>query len=102
MNYAIPLGLIFNELITNALKYAFPLTHSGEITFNLSSSPEFLKIQMSDNGVGLPDSIDPMRSETFGFRIIRLLVEQLSGKLDCFRSNGTTFVLTVPAEDAKN
>lgn len=96
LNIAVPLGLIFNELITNSIKYAFPPGQPGRIEIDLNESSEMLKIRMSDNGVGLPVSVNPLTSQTFGFTITRLLVDQLKGTLESSVQNGTTFLLTLP------
>ena len=95
LQIALPLGLIFNEMLTNAIKYAF---HEGRgtIRVDLGKTDSILDFAISDNGAGLPDNVDPLNSKTFGFRIIRLLIEQLSGRLQVFRENGTKFILNIP------
>jgi two-component sensor histidine kinase len=95
LQIALPLGLIFNEMLTNAIKYAFQDGH-GSIHVDLGKKDSILDISISDTGIGLPESVDPMKSKTFGFRIIRLLVEQLSGRLQVRRDNGTQFILSIP------
>jgi len=89
---AIPLGLIVNELFTNALKHAFPGERRGEISIALhpAGNGEHL-LTFKDNGVGLPDSFLPGQSETLGFQLVTLLVDQLEGRLDIGRRDGTEF-----------
>ncbi len=89
---AIPCGLIINELVTNAVKHAFPGTDTGEvfIEFGLDNQENnFLMIK--DNGVGLPSNIDFKNSGTMGFQLVNTLVNQLNGSVIISRDNGTTF-----------
>lgn len=96
LNTAIPLGLVFNELITNSVKHAFPPGHTGKIAIELFKDQDLLKIRLTDDGVGLPASVDPRTSQTFGFRIVRLLIEQIGAALETSSQAGTTFLLTIP------
>ena len=73
---AISVGLIVNELVTNALKHAFPDDHGGAVTVTLQRTPA-LTIVVEDNGVGLP----AVREDQMGSRLILLLTEHLGGKL---------------------
>jgi two-component sensor histidine kinase/PAS domain-containing protein len=89
---ALPLGLIANELLTNAFKYAFPRHQDGEIQVHLHEHHEGMFIlRIKDNGVGLPDSFSMDSEKSLGMFIIKLLVEQLDGELEISRQNGTTF-----------
>jgi PAS domain S-box-containing protein len=89
---ALPVGLIINELLTNAFKYAFPDKNPGTILVGLSEAEEdFCLITVSDNGVGLPANFIPESSSSLGMYIVRLLAEQLDGTLQIDRTNGTTF-----------
>lgn len=90
---AVPLGLILNEAITNALKYAFQQTGNGIIRIDCSDHPQNknYSLTISDNGAGLPDGFDPDTSRTLGFRIIRELTRQLRGQVH-FTSNGGTII----------
>lgn len=73
---AVPLGLIANELVTNALKHAFPDGRSGTIRVTLKGASSFALI-VEDNGVGCPLH----KEERLGSRLTRLLAEQLGAKL---------------------
>src|SRR5215471_2008641 len=73
---AVPLGLIANELVTNALKHAFPDERSGAVRVVLRKTHP-LVLMVEDNGVGCP----PDKQERIGSRLIRLLAEQLKAKL---------------------
>lgn len=73
----VPLGLILNELLTNALKYGFPNERKGEIKVTMKQIEQNLFLEVRDNGIGLPEETDK-KSGSFGLN----LVEVLSGKLD--------------------
>ncbi len=93
---AIPCGLILNELVTNSLKHAFPEGRQGEISVLLSQEGEnMLKMVIGDNGTGFPDNIDFQNTESLGLQLVNTLVEQLKGKIELQRENGTRFILTL-------
>jgi PAS domain S-box-containing protein len=80
---AIPCGLVINELITNALKYAFPGNRKGEINIQLSrTKDDLITLIISDNGVGIPGEKDIFSSDTLGIQLLTSIVEhQLIGKI---------------------
>ncbi len=87
---AVPIGLIVNELLTNALKYAFPQDAKGNISISLSkSNPETLTLKVSDNGIGKIEGIAP-RGTGFGSQLIQLLTQQLNGEMTEDNQNGTS------------
>lgn len=98
---SIPCGLIVNELITNALKYAYP-NSKGEILVRLSSDSENVTITVSDAGVGLPSDFDWKKSKTLGMTIIHALTKQLDGNLEIGPPPGATFTLRIPQESRKD
>lgn len=89
---AIPLGLITNELATNAYKYAFTESSGGliEIDFKRTSDNKVL-LQISDNGKGIPEGIDFENSPTLGLKLVRMLIKQIKAKLTLNANNGTVF-----------
>jgi two-component sensor histidine kinase len=89
---AIPCGLIINELVSNALKYAFPPGQSGEISVELSriAENEFLLI-VRDDGIGLPKDFDWRTSNSLGLKLVTDLTMQLDGKMQVETTHGTTF-----------
>jgi PAS domain S-box-containing protein len=90
INNAIPCGLILNELISNALKYAFPDGREGEITVGFRRRPDArLELFVRDNGVGLPAGLDIRRAPTLGLQLVNLLTGQLDGTLELNRERGT-------------
>ena len=91
---ALPIGLITNELLTNAFKYAFPNQQEGQILVQLKKEDDGeLTLSIKDNGVGLPDSFSLDSEKSLGIFIVRLLVEQLDGKIEISRNNGTAFTI---------
>lgn len=95
LNTAIPLGLIFNELVTNSLKYAFASKQDGFIEIQCNPVDGGIQLCFSDDGPGLPDEIDFETSETFGFRIIRLLAQQINGTVTISPGKGAIFQITI-------
>jgi PAS domain S-box-containing protein len=94
---AIPCGLIVNELVTNALKHAFPSpqeieSEEGEICILLYAQDGQYTLEVSDNGVGLPQR---QEETSLGLHLVRLLARQLGGTLDASagRPRGTTYTL---------
>lgn len=98
MSQAIPCGLILNELLTNALKYAFPKGRAGEIVVALrGGEDELVTLTVSDNGVGLPAELDSRTSQSLGLRIVDILRRQLDGTVQRQAgAPGTSFSLTFP------
>jgi two-component sensor histidine kinase len=95
---AVPCGLIINELFTNAIKYAFK---SGAVDPTISVttavSPDgMVQLVVSDNGRGIPDSVDPERVQTLGMQLIVSLTSQLHGTWSLSRSGGSTWTIVFP------
>jgi PAS domain S-box-containing protein len=83
LDLAIPCGLILNELISNALKHAFPDGRSGVIALTLRAEKNGdCVLQVTDNGAGLPDHLYPDAHRSLGLRLIRSLVRQIRGSFD--------------------
>ncbi len=79
----IPLGLIINETVTNALKYGFPEENSGEILIKLSAQEEKkYELYLGDNGIGFPESVNPKKSKSLGLKLIHNLSRQLRGTIE--------------------
>jgi two-component system, sensor histidine kinase PdtaS len=94
---AIPLGLIASELVSNALKHAFPNTRSGEITVSLHAVNDGnVRLVVSDNGIGLPPDVNIRSMRSMGMTLIHNLVEQLEGSISLERDRHTRFIVTFP------
>jgi PAS domain S-box-containing protein len=92
---AIPYGLIINELVSNAIKHAFPNGRSGEIAISLRADDRgVLTLTVADNGVGLPPGLDFRNTETLGLQLVNLLTKQLWGELSLLNKGGATFIIS--------
>ncbi|NJD52143.1 MAG: PAS domain S-box protein [Candidatus Methanoperedens sp.] len=93
IDFAIPCGLIINELVTNSLKYAFPEDIKGEIGIVLhKTDKEMFELVIGDNGIGLPKDLDFRKTESLGLHLVTILTEnQLHGEINLIRNHGTEF-----------
>ncbi|MFB2968736.1 PAS domain S-box protein [Aerosakkonema sp. BLCC-F183] len=92
---AIPCGLIINELVTNALKYAFNDREIGKLCVNFYRlDRDSLRLEVSDNGVGLPPDFDIEEIDSLGLQLVYNLTEQLDGEIAIDSSRGTAFQIT--------
>jgi two-component system, sensor histidine kinase PdtaS len=114
---AMPLGLIINELVSNALKHAFPANaaeRSGEIWVSVQRQPDSLVQQagaaqeqegsdsgfilvVGDTGVGLPEGLDLELTQSMGLQLVQSFTLQLRGRLTVQRNPGTIITVTIPA-----
>jgi PAS domain S-box-containing protein len=89
---AIPCGLILNELVSNALKYAFPENRGGRIHVIFRRGKHHVyELIVKDNGVGIPDTIDFNKTKSLGLLLVRILANQINGRVQLLRKNGTVF-----------
>jgi two-component sensor histidine kinase len=100
---AIPCGLILNELISNSYKYAFPGELKGNIHLSFGIDKESKTdyhyfIEISDDGIGIPLTIDIKKTDSLGLQLIEMLTAQLGGTLNLDRSKGTKFTIHFPVE----
>jgi two-component sensor histidine kinase/tetratricopeptide (TPR) repeat protein len=90
------LGLILNELLTNAIKYAFDGRDAGDIHIKLQSREDKFELIISDNGIGISKDYDDQNPHTLGLSIVQMLIQQLYGTMTVDRINGTSFTLVIP------
>ncbi len=88
---AIPCGLIINELVSNAIKYAFPENSFGEIYISMNHVNETYTLIVRDNGVGMKTGINIKKPDSLGLQLVKLLTGQLTGSVEITNSNGTEF-----------
>jgi PAS domain S-box-containing protein len=94
---AVPLALVVSELITNAVKYAFPDGRSGKLTVSLRDEGSRVEICVSDDGIGLPEDFNPAAGGGLGMRIVTALVRQVRGTLSIKSADpGAEFVISIP------
>lgn len=99
VNAAIPCGLIINELVSNALKYAFPEGRSGTVWIRLvATEGENGVLTVEDDGIGLSRNIDFENTTTLGLQLVNTLTRQLNGTIVLSRDSGTAFSITFPVE----
>ena len=96
---AVPCGLILNELITNAYKHAFEGREKGTIEIDLNRKGNTAILQVSDDGVGVPDKFDKELSDSLGVTLVKTLVKQLKGEISVENRNGTTVSITFELPD---
>lgn len=96
INKAIPCGLIINELVTNALKHAFPSPNEGVISITLEEAAGEVTLVVEDNGVGISETVNLALSATLGLQLVNLLADQIGGELTLNRAAPTRFTLRFP------
>ncbi len=101
----LPLGLIVNELLTNAYKYAFPDNKEGNIWVTYKKAPRRKKstvemrcLTVRDDGIGLPSDFDFSQRTSMGSQIIHLLTRQLEGEIKINGTKGASFSIILPSE----
>ncbi|MEE3715882.1 PAS domain S-box protein [Tumidithrix elongata RA019] len=94
LDIAIPCGLIVNELVSNAIKYAFPHRYAGKIDIMFTYENSRHRLAIGDNGIGFPETLDFRNTESLGMQIVCALTRQLGGTIALNREGGTTFVIT--------
>jgi two-component sensor histidine kinase len=98
---SIPCGLILNELVSNALKHAFPGGKEGEINIRMRSEESLVALTVQDNGIGFPESIDLTNLKSLGLELVNLLVGQMNGRMDMQVVGGTTWTITFPIKNER-
>mgnify|MGYP003895668703 CR=1 FL=1 len=93
LDQAIPCGLILNELITNAMKYAYPYNKGGEISISVKEKDNKISMSIADFGVGFPKGFKIDDSETLGLSLVDTLIDQVDGQLSLKTEGGTEFLI---------
>jgi PAS domain S-box-containing protein len=91
---SVPCGLILNELVTNALKHAFPQGREGKVNISMKAEGDQFTLTVSDNGIGFPEAVDFQNTKSLGLELVNLLVGQMNGAIDLTVEGGTTFTIT--------
>ncbi len=120
MDTAIPLGIIVNELVSNSFKHAFIGKDNGRMYVNLRrekngeriNSREKIKyegcksasfiVKISDDGIGIPKSIELENPNSLGIQLVTTLVDQLDGELELKRSNETEFTIRFTVREKRS
>jgi two-component sensor histidine kinase len=97
LRQAVPLALILNELVTNALKYGCPTDRPGRIRVGLGTEGEAYRLSVSDDGEGLPKGFAPRSTTSLGMRAIEALARQLGGRFVVEQpESGAAFAVVFP------
>lgn len=91
LDISIPCGLIVNELVSNALKYAFKEKGEGAVFIELKKIEGKIKMVIGDNGSGIPENVNFRNTETLGLQLVNTLTEQINGTITMKRNKGTIF-----------
>lgn len=103
LDLAIPCGLIINEIVSNALKYAFVDNSEGaEVTIQMQIMNDDLVLKVGDNGIGLPKNIDYRNTESLGLQLVVTLTDQLSGIIALDLEKGTNYTIIFKHNQVKN
>lgn len=101
LNVAIPCGLLLNELISNALKHAFPGARRGALRVTLRREGEACSLRVADDGIGLPPDFEARRATSLGVKLVERLVHQLGGAIErTSEGEGTRYLIafTMPSD----
>src|SRR5690554_1525823 len=95
MNQAVPFGILANELITNALKFAFKGRKEGKIQLELRNEGDKVFFSVSDDGIGLPSNFEKIKDKSLGMTLVETVVSQLNGRFTWgqLNGNGTKFYI---------
>jgi len=91
LDLSIPCGLIINELVSNALKYAFEEGKKGYILIQLYLKDGVVYLSISDNGKGFPKDIDYRNTDSLGLQLVTTLADQINAEITLKNTKGTTF-----------
>jgi two-component sensor histidine kinase len=101
VNQAVPCGLIINELVTNAIKHAYPDAESGLVEISICQKERNIFLAVRDGGIGLSDDFSLENTDSLGFTLIRILSEQLNANVTIDSQNGTTLSVVFEKENKK-
>lgn len=100
VDIAVPCGLIINELVTNALKYAFPANYGKEKLINIrfkELEDDLIRLDVSDNGIGFQHAVEWESVKSLGLFLVKILSEhQLMGTVNVYHEEGSRFVIEFP------
>lgn len=94
---AVPLGLIFNELLNNAFRHGFAGSKNGKLSITLKKQDDSILLCVADNGHGLPEDFDLQNVQSLGMKLVKTLTKQLKGEVEVTRGEWTSFQITFPA-----
>lgn len=95
------IGIAVNELVSNALKHAFAGRDTGTLAVSLRRGEDQVVLTVADDGVGMPESVDPANSTEVGLTVVQAVVQQLNGELTVERAGGTGVSIRFPVPEAE-
>ena len=87
------MGLIINEALTNSIKYAFPNGRRGEISVSLTDANGKYKLELADNGIGIPEGKANVKNNSLGLELMKGLVKELGGNIIFENANGVKITI---------
>ncbi|MBE2225897.1 MAG: PAS domain S-box protein, partial [Ignavibacteria bacterium] len=99
---AIPLGLLINEVLSNSLKHGFNENAEGKIYIELTENENEYILKLGDSGCGLPEEIAPGKTNSLGMTLIKMLCDQIDGKIELNLNNGTEYIVKFPSKSYKD
>jgi two-component sensor histidine kinase len=97
LDFAVPFGLLLNELLTNAQQHAFPGGFTGRVDIRIESEDGLL-LSVADNGLGMSEDIRLEGAKTLGLNLVNVLAQQLCGEIVLDRTMGTKWTITFPTK----
>ncbi|MEP6803382.1 MAG: sensor histidine kinase, partial [Flavobacterium sp.] len=95
VSQAIPIGLILNEAITNAIKHAFASGEKGTVTITLKHfEDDYFLLEIADNGIGIDGEINISKYNSLGMKLMEGLSKDLNGKFEIINNNGLKIAIT--------
>ena len=95
IDFVIPIGFVLNELISNALKYAFPDKESGILTIALEQKGGELILKVKDDGIGFPQGLNIYQAKSFGYKLVKAFAQKLKARLEVYNDNGACILLHI-------
>lgn len=94
INTSIPLGLMLNELISNALKHGFPQGMGGDVNIYFKPNGDQYQLKVGDTGISFPKDVDYQNTDSLGLQLVNNLTKQIDGQIELDTSQGTEFTIT--------
>lgn len=91
LEQAIPCGLLATEILTNSIKHAFPEQQRGQVRLMLTQADQQITLMISDNGIGLPATIELGKGNSLGMQLIPAFIAQLNAQIELCRQQGTLY-----------